>query len=73
MSNMSTLNGPRRRDLVLEHLVEDAVAEQPGERVVPRLLAALLVQQGLVERERAQAHEVQQQLVLLRARLGGAP
>ena len=61
----------RRGDLLLEQLVEDAVAEQSGQRVVARLLPALLVEQRLVERERAEAEEVQQQLVLLGARPPG--
>ena len=55
----------RRGDLLLEHLVEDAMAEQSGQRVVARLLPALLVEQRLVERQRPEAHEVQQQLMLL--------
>ena len=57
----------RLGDRRLEHLVEDAMAEQSGQRVVSCLFPALLVEQRLVERQRAEAHEVQEQLVLLGA------
>jgi hypothetical protein len=43
------------------------MAQQSGERIVAGLFAALLVEQGLVERQRAQAHEVQQHSALLGA------
>ena len=48
-------------------LVEHAVAEQAGEGVVASLLLALLVQQRLVDRQLAEADEVQQHLVGLGA------
>ena len=59
--------GPAGGELSGQLLVKDAMAEQPGQRVVASVILALLVEQRLVDRQLAQADEVQQHLVGLGA------